>query len=203
MRGFLWLFLASACWTGSSQPVAPRPNAYSAEGRVTCDQYLAHIDQVFGLPDDLRALPEDPEGRAECERLTDEQRRCVMSSTTRETLLLCAIQNPQQRAEARTVSPMVKRAWPGTATPEAVRGEPWRRRDPKKGCALLGIEPRQHWRTKAGVSVGFLLRDDVALPDPKLVVATLAPSTWTCIATEPAGMCDELQRRCSPDAPPE
>jgi hypothetical protein len=205
VRGFAWLVLASACWTGASEPVDPRAKANDVAGHVTCEEYWAHVDDIFDIPEDVRTSlpPLTPEDCAEYERFTEEQRQCVVSSTMRETLVLCAIQDPQQRAEARTMSPMVKRAWPGTATPEAVRGEPWRRRDPTKGCAFLGIDAREHWRTKAGVSVGFLLRDDVVLPDPKLVTATIAPSTWTCIATEPAGMCDELQRRCGPNASPE
>ncbi len=47
------------------------------------------------------------------------------------------------------------------------------------------------------------LHDTAAVRDPKEVIATLAPSKWTCIATEPAGMYDELKRRCGPHASPE
>lgn len=196
MRGSLWLLVTSACWMGASEPAAPRPNANNAAGEITCEQYWAHVDEVFGTPDEVSAsLPVTREHCVEFERFTDEQRRCFLGATTPDTLVLCAIPDPQQRAEALKLQPTIKRAWPGTATAEAVR-------DTTKGCASLGIDPRQHWRTNAGIFVAFLLRDSAALRDPKEVIATLAPSTWTCIATEPAGMCEELQLRCRPNAPP-
>lgn len=197
MRGSLWLLLTSACWTRASEPAAPQPNAVSVAGHVTCEQYWAHIDEVFGTPGDVRAfLPLTREDCAEYERFTEEQHRCVVSSTTPETLALCAVVDPQQRAEALKLQPTIERAWPGTAPIEAVRNE-------TKGCAFAGIVPRQGWRTKVGVLVAFALRDTAVLREPKEVIATLAPSTWTCIATEPGGMCDELQRRCGPHASPE
>jgi hypothetical protein len=155
------------------------------------------MDDVFDVPADVRAsVPITREACMEYDSFTDEQRGCVMSSTTRETLVLCAIRSPQERAEALELQPMIKREWPGTGSAEAVRYT-------TTGCASLGIDPRLHWRTNVGIVVAFLLRDSTALPDPKEVIATIAPSTWTCIATEPPGMCDELQRRCGPNASPE
>jgi len=204
MRGSLWLLLISACWTGSSEPAAPRSSADNAAGRITCKHYWAHIDDVFGMPAEVRAsVPITQEDCVEFDSFTDEQQRCFLSATTQETMSLCAIPDAQQRAEARKMLPIVKREWPGTATPDAVRGAAWRHRDTKRGCAFLGIAPRPDWRNAKGVLVGFLLRDSTEETLANPVTATLAPSIWTCVVTDPAGMCHELERRCGPNASPE
>lgn len=197
MRGSLGLLLVSACWTRASEPTAPKAQRQRCRGRDHVRAVLGACGRRFrhargGQP--LVAC--DPRGLCGA--------RAVLRGAA---TLFPAGHNARDAGALRDPRPAATRGGTEASADDQARmarhGDDRGSASLDQGCASLGIDPRKQWRTNAGVSVAFLLRDSAGLPDPEQVLAMLAPSTWTCIATEPAGMCNELERRCGPNASPE